>query len=150
MYLIDHFNVGQVLVGPCPAESEAEDRAERALRTACGNRGVPVRTMHQGEVLALPGMALTALHPPDAWSSRSTVNDRSLVLRLDWLGSRLLLPGDVERTAENSLSVTDCRADVLKVPHHGSRTSSSAPFIEAVRPSQAIISTGGGRSPGSA
>jgi competence protein ComEC len=56
---------------------------------------------------------------------------------------RVLLPGDVESVAETMLLFTDCDADVLKVPHHGSKTSSTEPFIDAVSPKFAVISTGG-------
>ena len=73
-----------------------------------------------------------------------TENDNSLVFRLRYEAFTMLFCGDIERDAENALlfSGADLRADVLKVPHHGSDTSSSALFLEAVSPSYAVISTG--------
>jgi competence protein ComEC len=57
---------------------------------------------------------------------------------------RVLLPGDIEEEAERRLleQRTDLSAQVLKVPHHGGRTSSSLPFLERVRPTVAVVSAG--------
>ena len=56
----------------------------------------------------------------------------------------VLLTGDIERDAEMAILATgaDIRSDVLKVPHHGSKTSSSTGFLLAVRPLRAVISLG--------
>ena len=72
-------------------------------------------------------------------------NDRSCVLLIESRHGRLLLTGDIERTAENSLVLQykgALRADVMIVPHHGSATSSSPAFVAAVRPRYAIIPAG--------
>ncbi len=71
-------------------------------------------------------------------------NNRSLVLKLKVKEYTMLFCGDIERTAENDVvnSGVDVRADLLKVPHHGSATSTSQAFLEAVSPSVAVISSG--------
>jgi competence protein ComEC len=71
-------------------------------------------------------------------------NNDSLVLRVRYGRSRLLLTGDAEQWLENELirSGKTLRSDVLKVAHHGSRSSTGAAFLEAVRPRLAVISTG--------
>jgi competence protein ComEC len=72
-------------------------------------------------------------------------NDNSLVIEVVFAGRRLLLPGDLEAGGEASLLRrlrAQLGADVLKVPHHGSRTSSSAAFLEAVHPVVAVFSVG--------
>lgn len=74
-----------------------------------------------------------------------TVNDNSLVVRIDYAGRRLLFSGDIEKEAEELLVELDSRAleaDLVKVPHHGSKTSSSEVFVDATRPRVAIISCG--------
>ncbi len=69
-------------------------------------------------------------------------NNRSLVLKLTYGAISVLFTGDIEQEAERFLlkSGHDLRATILKVPHHGSRTSSSAPFVRAVSPAMAVFS----------
>ncbi len=76
-----------------------------------------------------------------------TVNDASLVLRIVYGGRSLLFPGDLEGDGEGELCGRRAlgetvRSDVLKVPHHGSRTSSSDELLEAVAPRLAVMSLG--------
>lgn len=71
-------------------------------------------------------------------------NNDSLVLRASFGGRAVLLPGDIEREGEQALLAQSSAlsAAVLKLPHHGSDTSSSAAFLEAVNPSLALVSAG--------
>lgn len=72
-------------------------------------------------------------------------NNHSCVMQVDWYGHRFLLPGDIDKRVERWLVKTygdALKADVLVVAHHGSRTSSSLEFLEAVQPMQAWISAG--------
>ena len=94
----------------------------------------------QLSVLAPPA---TAGKQPSLWTPRNE-NDRSLVLRLQYGAVRLLLTGDIEQATERWLLAqgADVRADILKVPHHGSKTSTSLAFVQQVQPQVGIISTG--------
>jgi competence protein ComEC len=71
-------------------------------------------------------------------------NNASMVLRLDFGRESVLFTGDIEAPAERAMisARDDLAATVLKVPHHGSATSSSAPFVAAVAPRMAVISDG--------
>jgi competence protein ComEC len=80
-----------------------------------------------------------------------TVNDNSLVLALHYRGRAILFAGDVEAEGEDELIGAGLGAgsppiDVVKVPHHGSPTSSSAAFVAALHPRLAVISCGAGNS----
>lgn len=81
---------------------------------------------------------------PDANRSHNT-NDQSLVLRLSWGQRSVLLPGDAESVSEAELAArygTTMHADLLKLGHHGSRSSTSQVWLDAVQPSVAVVSVG--------
>jgi competence protein ComEC len=69
-------------------------------------------------------------------------NNDSLVLLLRYGRHTFLLTGDAEKQVENELTSREIHADVLKVGHHGSKTSSMPTFLDAVHPSFGIISDG--------
>jgi competence protein ComEC len=87
------------------------------------------------------GVRFEFLHPPSGWENVRR-NNQSCVLRVEAGGAAMLLTGDIERLAEGALMGTAVKADVLLVPHHGSRTSSSEDFIAAVAPRWAVVPAG--------
>ena len=82
--------------------------------------------------------------PCPSYDPARGLNDNSLVIRIVHNGRRVLLTGDIERKSERALvaSQADLKADILKVPHHGSRTSSLDAFIDRVQPTLALIGVG--------
>ncbi len=114
--------------------------------------GIPVVAVAAGQRLSWPGLTLEVLAPlrvpsavgdQEAESDGTAVNNTSVVLRASTPAGRVLLTGDVELDAQADLLAagTDLRADVLKVPHHGSRYVAEE-FFAAVRPRVAIVSVG--------
>lgn len=88
------------------------------------------------------GVRFEMLHPAPGLAARRR-NDESCVLRVSAGGASVLLTGDIEKAAEAELLRSSAlRADALLVPHHGSRTSSSAEFLAAVRPRIAVAAAG--------
>jgi competence protein ComEC len=92
------------------------------------------------------GVRFEVLHPPsDAYDSKRKSNAMSCVVRIIGDKGTALLTGDIEREQEAWLVATQpeaLRSDVLVVPHHGSKTSSTPAFIDAVQPSIAIFQAG--------
>jgi competence protein ComEC len=116
----------------------------RLLLPRGGSRPVPFWPVAVGDTLVdRPGLVLLALHPPAGFPGNE--NDGSLVVRLEALGQRLLFAGDVESSGEGLL----CRdesdrlgCELVKVPHHGSATSSSTGFVAATGAAHAVVSVG--------
>jgi competence protein ComEC len=102
-------------------------------------------------MMTIDGVHLERFHPTSTFQPAlkrrggredTGENNRSLVLKLTYGGISFLFTGDIEQEAESFLLQTghDLRATVLKVPHHGSRTSSTEPFVRAVDPRVAVFS----------
>ena len=114
-----------------------------ALQAALRQADVPMHTLARGFAQTIDGVDVRVLHPSvDATGSD---NNRSLTLQLRYGPTTILLPGDLEADGERALvaeSGSALRSTVLKVPHHGSRSSSSATLLDAVAPRLAIVSVG--------
>jgi competence protein ComEC len=139
-------SVSAVAIGPGRSPPWA---FAQVLRTATLAH-VPVVALQAGQRMSWPGLALDVLAPlrepiedHQAEVDGTAVNDTSVVLRATTSAGRVLLTGDVELGAQADLlaSRTDLHADVLKVPHHGSRFNAGE-FLAAVRPRVAIVSVG--------
>jgi competence protein ComEC len=124
------------------------DERRQALRDFSSARGVAWRQLQRGDVLELGGVEVRVLHPPPPdWERQRVRNDDSLVIRIRYGDLELLLTGDIGRAVETQLGGE--RSDrrtlrVLKVAHHGSRTSTSAAFMQDAPPHVALISAGRG------
>ncbi|MGI9064638.1 MAG: DNA internalization-related competence protein ComEC/Rec2 [Pseudonocardiaceae bacterium] len=146
--------VAAVALGPGRSPPWALDEVRRTATAA----GVPLVALGAGHRLAWPGLVLDVLGPRqvpspstdrDAEVDGSVVNNASVVLRATTAAGRVLLTGDVELEAQADLltSGVDLRADILKVPHHGSRYTAGE-FLAAVRPRVALVSVGADNSYG--
>ena len=141
-YIVENFGVGEVWMAATADRTPLEVRFE----AVCGRRGVPVRRVSAGDVAQLDTLAVRVLHPPPGWTDGHSANERSVVLGLDHEGARVLLTGDIEEAGEGLVAGLECRADVVKAPHHGSGTSSGSGFLEAISASDCVVTCAGSAS----
>jgi competence protein ComEC len=96
-----------------------------------------------GDAFDFGGVQVRVLNPQPGWEPRNPAqDDESLVLRMQYGATSALLVGDAHKRIEKLLAAEHPRADLLKVGHHGSATSSSPEFLDAVRPRYAVVSVG--------
>lgn len=137
--VLRELEVGELLM----AGRTWKDGCARDLFELARKRGVKTRVAERERHLIAPGIVSRVLTPRLRFK-RARVNNGSVVLDVHMEGQRILLTGDVERDGERLLvgDHPELRADVLKVAHHGSRSSTSEHFLRAVSPRLALISAG--------
>lgn len=116
-----------------------------ALRAEAQAGGATWTIMYRGARRAIDGVEVVARHPAvEDWERQKVRNDDSIVIELRWGDVSVLLTGDIGRAAEHEIAplIPPARLRILKVPHHGSLTSSSTEFLAAVRPQVAVVSVG--------
>jgi len=140
-FILSRFEVGEFYFNGMMPRGRGGKRMHAALLES----GLEPRTLRVGTSLELgQGVQLEVKHPPKGFGSRRA-NERSLVLRLVRDGESLvLLPGDIEQKGISALleGGQDVRAEVLSLPHHGSRSSHSRSFYAAVAPDVAVCASG--------
>jgi competence protein ComEC len=139
-YLASVFQIEEAWEGPAPRDDPVYSTIARKLE----ERRIGRRSVCRGVEEIREDLRIEVLWPPCRRSTARTAhNNDSLVLRLTYGDVAFLFTGDVESDAEGLMTLE--RADVVKVPHHGSRTSSSSGFVETVKPRLAIVSVGRGQ-----
>lgn len=136
--ILERVDVGRLLVG---TEDSPEPAFKRVIHVA-HDRGVGVVRLRRSMALNLGGGASAeVLNPSDAMAI--SPNNGSIGLRIHYGATAIVLAGDAEAEAEaDMVQACDLHADVLKLSHHGSRSSSTQSFLQAVAPHAAVLSVG--------
>ncbi|WP_265444568.1 DNA internalization-related competence protein ComEC/Rec2 [Acetivibrio straminisolvens] len=139
--VLENFKVENLIIPDVDINEGFSDALEIAQK-----RKIPVEKCEKGDVITLDKRTyIEVLHPKKgAYFNESDVNNNSLVLKLNFKDVSILFTGDIEKEAERLLCEdgVDLSADVLKVAHHGSLTSSTEEFLDSVNPDVAVISVG--------
>jgi competence protein ComEC len=141
--VLSDFQVGQLWIG-----ADVDKRSLHGLLAQARGKSIPVAHRLEHDEFLLGSAHGAVVWPSDtsldpAIAARK-LNDNSLVLKFSDGDARFLLTGDIEQKAERQILASGqmLQADFLKVPHHGSKTSSTEEFLAAVSPRIAVISVG--------
>jgi competence protein ComEC len=131
--VVRNFAVSAALVGRTPANDPEFAKFTASLAKTS------LETVRAGDIIRFGEVEIQVLWPPPGADSS---NDDSVVMKLRFRDRSILLTGDIEKKAEAALRTSDLKADVVKVPHHGSKTSSTEAFVAATGARFAIVSVG--------
>ena len=136
-----NFTVGAAFFGRTPPK----DRDYIELNAVLQKRGIENITLASGDAFEIGGVKIEVLNPEaDESAEAAAGNNQSVVLRLTFGAKSFLLTGDIEKETETALlkNPATLKSTVVKVAHHGSRTSSTAEFIAATHADYAVIPVG--------
>jgi competence protein ComEC len=136
--VIENFHPRELWLGINPRTPALD----HLLEVAAANH-VRIRKHAAGETFYWHGTGIRVLSPPPDWQPKPEAkNDDSLTLLISYGKTSALLAGDVEKKMEKFVATESPRADLLKVAHHGSATSTTPELLAAVQPRFAVISVG--------
>ena len=141
--VLNNFRPRELWIGALPETPPVAEMLAHAR-----SLGIQVIARHDQETFGFGGIQAEVFSPPESWKASSQAkNNDSLVMRFRYGESSVLLEGDAEKLVEQRMVAThDLHADLLKVGHHGSATSTTEEFVRAVQPRWAVISVGEGNS----
>lgn len=136
--VINSFSIGKIIMPKAVTTTKTYEDVLYAIK----NKGLTVTTPKTGDKYSLGGASFTILAPNS--TSYDSLNNYSVVVKLTYLNNSFLFTGDAETLSENEMinKGLDLKADVLKVGHHGSSTSTSQGFLDRVNPKYAVVSVG--------
>ena len=136
--VLKNFRPRELWVSLLPPSRALEDLISEAQHL-----GIKVVRHFEGDEFQLGGAQFAVLFPPRDWPVASEPkNNDSLVLHVSYGRSSVLLEGDAEKAAERRIALHHVQADLLKVGHHGSSTSTTPELLTATSPKFAVISVG--------
>jgi len=139
--IVEEFRPREVWEGIPVPRSEPLTR----LRMLAQRLGARWANVYAGAQVSVDGVEIVARHPaPADWERQKVRNDDSLVLELRWRDVSIVLTGDAGRAVERDIATAfpPARLRAIKIPHHGSLTSSTPDFVAALHPQIAIVSAG--------
>lgn len=135
----DHFGlkIGTVIL----PDIVNPDEAYLEFCSLCRDSDITLKTIHTGDVIRIEEAEFRCIHPSPGYAWKNE-NNYSLVLQVNYGNFCGIFTGDLECEAEEEILSHLCKADYLKVAHHGSGGASHADFLDRVKPSIAVISAG--------
>lgn len=135
--VIENMKVGKILIGPVKEKAKLYEE----FMNIVSKRGISIETVYAGDVITIDDITIDILYPNKQKKIDDNENNNSLVFKLNYFDMSVLFTGDIEKEVEDKLE-KNIAANILKVPHHGSNTSSTEVFIQKVKPQLSIISVG--------
>ena len=145
LYLMENFKIKNVVISKQPEES---DNLKQFAKIA-NEKKINILYVKKGDKLQVEKNIYFNILFPDTTNfiKENTLNNNSIVCKFCYKSFSMMFTGDIEKEGENMLLKKyklpqELQATILKVPHHGSKTSSTLEFLELVKPKIALIGVG--------
>ena len=146
LYIMQEIKVNNIIIGK---QYKSSENYEKFIKIVKGKK-INVKIVEGGEKVSIEDNLYFDIIWPisDNMISDNSINNNSLVCKLNYKNYSMLFTGDIEAIAEKTIlkkyskNLNILKSDILKVAHHGSKTSSITEFIEKIKPKYAIIGVG--------
>ena len=138
--ILENLKVNTLIIGK---QKENSEEYQNIMKIA-QNKKVSVKIVGQGQKIIIDKNTYFDVIYPENELQEEGLNNNSLVLKLNYNKFGMLFTGDIEKEAEENIvgmnkKTNNLKSSLLKVPHHGSKTSSTKEFLELVKPQIALI-----------
>lgn len=138
IFLLKNMKVKNLIISIQPENSEFYEE----ITNICIQKNTNIMYVKKGNKFKIANLDIEILHPNNNFIAENTLNNNALVCKINYYNFKMLFTGDIEKIAENQLLDEELSADLLKVGHHGSKTSTTQEFLNKVNPQIALIGVG--------
>ena len=143
VFLLKNMKVKNVII----SEQYKTSSIYEQFKQICKNQNIQIIYVRSGDEIRIKDLAFKILHPKSKENqiSENPLNNNAIVCMVKYKNRRILFTGDIEKVAENEMVkeyTNGLKADILKVGHHGSKTSTTKEFLDLINPSVALIGVG--------
>lgn len=140
IFILNNMKVNNLVI--C---KQAEDsKLYREITSICKQKKINIIYVKKGDKINIQNLKIEILHPEEKLIADNPLNNNAIVCKMTFHSTKILFTGDIEKIAENKLKEEDIKSDILKVGHHGSKTSTTQEFLDKVAPKIALIGVGSG------
>lgn len=143
IFLLKNMKVKNVII----SEQYKTSSIYEQFKQICKKQNIQIIYVRSGDEIRIKDLAFKILHPKSKENqiSENPLNNNAIVCMVKYKNKRILFTGDIEKVAENEMVkeyTNGLKADILKVGHHGSKTSTTKEFLDLINPSVALIGVG--------
>lgn len=143
IFLLKNMKVKNVII----SEQYKTSSIYEQFKQICKKQNIQIIYVRSGDEIRIKDLAFKILHPESKENqiSENPLNNNAIVCMVKYKNRRILFTGDIEKVAENEMVkeyTNGLKADILKVGHHGSKTSTTKEFLDLINPSVALIGVG--------
>ena len=138
IFLLKNMKIKNLIISKQPEESEAY----KEIKSLAEKNNVNIIFVKKGDKLNIKNLKIEIINPDENFINENILNNNAIVCKISYYKLKILFTGDIEQIAEEKIVNENLEADILKVGHHGSKTSTTEEFLKKVNPKIALIGVG--------